>query len=426
MKSLYDKHGDGIDDPNLFIEYDPLFEGVLGTGINRRDLLAAGGLAALSGGLPMPSFAQEKKFNPVVKICYLPITDAAALLVAHELGLFKKEGLESEAPTLIRGWSPMVEAFAAHRYNLTHLLIPIPIWMRYNNKYPIKITAWDHTNGSAIVVSEKSGIKSPKDFGGKQFAVPFWYSIHNIVSQRIMKAAGIKPVIKPQDAKLAPDECNYLVLQPPAMPPALAAGTIDGYCVAEPFNALGELKAGGRVLRFTGDVWKGHPCCVIVMHEADAMDPDRAPWAQAVHNAIIAAQIVLAENRQQMADMLSADGKNYLPFPKEVVRRAMMFYDPAYYNNPQAIKHPEWGQNRINFQGWPFRSATELVTSDLKKTVITGDARFLETLSPKHVADDLVNYTHVKKALEANPKWRNDLSVPQSGDPYTRVETFQL
>jgi len=426
MKSLYDKHGDGIDDPNLFIEYDPLFEGVLGTGINRRDLLAAGGLAALSGGLPMPSFAQEKKFNPVVKICYLPITDAAALLVAHELGLFKKEGLESEAPTLIRGWSPMVEAFAAHRYNLTHLLIPIPIWMRYNNKYPIKITAWDHTNGSAIVVSEKSGIKSPKDFGGKQFAVPFWYSIHNIVSQRIMKAAGIKPVIKPQDAKLAPDECNYLVLQPPAMPPALAAGTIDGYCVAEPFNALGELKAGGRVLRFTGDVWKGHPCCVIVMHEADAMDPDRAPWAQAVHNAIIAAQIVLAENRQQMADMLSADGKNYLPFPKEVVRRAMMFYDPAYYNNPQAIKHPEWGQNRINFQGWPFRSATELVTSDLKKTVITGDARFLETLSPKHVAEDLVNYTHVKKALEANPKWRNDLSVPQSGDPYTRVETFQL
>jgi len=426
MKSLYDKHGDGINDPNLVIDYDPLFEGVLGTGINRRDLLAAGGLAALSGSLPMPSFAQEKKFNPVVKICYIPITDAAALLIAHELGLFKKEGLESEAPTLIRGWSPLVEAFAAHRYNLTHMLIPIPIWMRYNNNYPIKITAWDHTNGSAIVVSEKSGIKTPKDFGGKQFAVPFWYSIHNIVSQRIMKAAGIKPVIKPQDAKLAPDECNYLVLQPPAMPPALAAGTIDGYCVAEPFNALGELKAGGRVLRFTGDVWKGHPCCVVVMHEADAMDPDRAAWAQAVHNAVIAAQIVLAENRQEMADLMSADGKNYLPFPKEVVRRAMMFYDPAYYKNPQAIKHPEWGQGRINFQGWPFRSATELVTKDLKETVITGDARFLESLTPQHVANDLVNYTYVKKALEANPKWRADKSVPQSGDPFTRVETFQL
>jgi len=67
-----------------------------------------------------------------------------------------------------------------------------------------------------------------------------------------------------------------------------------------------------------------------------------------------------------------------------------------------------------------------LVTKDLKETVITGDARFLETLTPQHVANDLVNYNFVKKALEANPKWRNDLSVPQSGDPFTRVETFQL
>jgi len=97
----------------------------------------------------------------------------------------------------IRGWSPLVEAFASHRFNLTHLLIPIPIWMRYNNHYPVKITAWDHTNGSAIMVGKDSGINSPEDFGGKQFAVPYWYSIHNIVSQKIMKAAGITPVIRP-------------------------------------------------------------------------------------------------------------------------------------------------------------------------------------------------------------------------------------
>jgi NitT/TauT family transport system substrate-binding protein len=426
MKTLYDQHGDGIDESKIHIEHDAHCGGLFGRCIHRRDVLTAGGLAALGAGLPMPSFAQEKKWNPVIKICYLPITDASALLVAHELGLFKKEGIDSEAPTLIRGWSPMVEAFAAHRFNLTHLLKPIPIWMRYNNKFTIKITAWGHTNGSAIVVGGKTGINSPKDFGGKQFAVPFWYSMHNIVSQRIMKAAGIKPVIRPQDAKLAPDECNYLVLQPPAMPPALAAGTIDGYCVAEPFNALGELKAGGKLFRFTGDAWKGHPCCVVVMHEADVMDPDRAAWTQGVHNAIVAAQIHLAENREAMATMLSADGKNYLPFPKEVVIRAMMFYDPAYYKNPHAIKHPEWGQNRINFQGWPYRSATERITNDLKETVITGDARFLEGLSAKHVADDLVNYTFIKKALEANPKWRADKSVPQSGDPYTRVEVFQI
>ncbi|MCU7947835.1 MAG: hypothetical protein KZQ72_14555, partial [Candidatus Thiodiazotropha sp. (ex Cardiolucina cf. quadrata)] len=98
----------------------------------------------------------------------------------------------------------------------------------------------------------------------------------------------------------------------------------------------------------------------------------------------------------------------------------------AYYNNPVAIKHPEWGMDRINFQSWPYRSATELVVSDLKKTVLTGDAGFLDNLTPEHVADDLVNYTFVKNALEANPKWKNDPSVPSSGDPYTRVEVVEL
>ena len=241
-----------------------------------------------------------------------------------------------------------------------------------------------------------------------------------------MKEAGITPVIRPQTAKLGPNECNFLVLNPPDMPPALAAKSIDGYCVAEPFNALGEIKAGGKVLRFTGDVWKGHPCCVVVMHEADAMDPDRAAWAQGVHNAIIAAQIHLGENREEMAQLLSRDGKKYLPFPKKIIERAMLFYDPAYYNNPVAIKHPEWGMDRINFQSWPYRSATELVVSDLKETVLTGDAGFLDNLTPQHVADDLVNYTFVKNALEANPKWKNDPSVPKTGDPYSRVEVVEL
>lgn len=426
MKKIYKQHGDGIQDPDLGIEYDPLFKGVLGSGVNRREFLKMAGLTALGSALPLPTLAQEKKWDPVVKIGYLPITDAAALLVAHEMGFFKKQGIDSVRPTLIRGWSPLVEAFASHRFNLTHLLIPIPIWMRYNNNFPIKITAWDHTNGSAIVVGGHSGIKSPKDFGGKQFAMPYWYSIHNIISQKILLDAGIKPVIRPQNAKLAPDECNLLVLAPPDMPPALAARTIDAYCVAEPFNALGELKAGGKVLRFTGDVWKGHPCCVVVMHEADTMDPARAAWSQAVHNAIVEAQIYLAENREAMAHMLSRDGKRYLPFPKAVIERAMLFYDPAYYKNPNAIQHPQWGMDRIDFQGWPYKSATQRVVSDLKKTLVTGDAAFLETLTPEHVANDLVNYDFIKKALNANPKWRNDASVPKDGNPFVRTEVIEV
>ncbi len=427
------------DESRIVVDTDALITDVPATGdsnldallfgarVNRRELLQIGGLGALGSVIPTSAtYAQEQKWDPTVKLGYIPITDAAALLTAHEMGFFKKEGLDSAPPTLIRGWSPLVEAFASHRFNLTHMLIPIPIWMRYNNKFPIKIVGWNHTNGSGIVVGKDSGINSPKDFGGKQFAVPFWYSIHNIISQMIMRDAGITPVIKPQDAKLAANECNFIVLNPPDMPPALAAKSIDGYCVAEPFNALGEIRAGGKMLRMTGDVWKGHPCCVVVMHDSEAMDPARAAWSQAVMNAIVSAQIHLVENRESMAEILSKDGKGYLPFPKEVVKRAMMLYDVPYPGNADAIKHKEWGMNRINFQGWPYPSATERVVTELKKTTITGDSDFLGKLDPKFVSGDLVKYDFVRKALDSHPAWKNDQSVPKAGDPFVRTEVISL
>jgi NitT/TauT family transport system substrate-binding protein len=418
-----EERSDGVYDSNLRLDYDPRFYPVLGTSVNRRNLLKAAGLAALGSMIPR-AYAVDEKFDPVVRIGYLPITDAAALLVAYEKGFLKGQGLDATPPTLIRTWEQLVETFESHRFNLTHLLIPIPIWMRYGNRYPVKIVAWDHTNGSAMVVHKDSGIKSFKDLGGKQFAMPFWYSIHNIISQLELRNAGIKPVIRPQDAKLAPDECNLLILPPPDMPPALAARKIDAYCVAEPFNALGELLAGGQVLRFTGDIWKGHPCCVVCMHEADAMDPARAHWAQAVINAVVQAQVYIRENRKEVAHMLSKGGKSYLPFPPEVVERAMVFYDPAFYR--EAIKHPQWGQDRIDMNPWPFSSATQLVASDLKKTVVTGDRAFLDNLSPDFVAKDLVAYDHVKKATEKFPAWKKDPSVPQAGDPYVRTEEIAL
>ena len=104
----------------------------------------------------------------------------------------------------------------------------------------------------------------------------------------------------------------------------------------------------------------------------------------------------------------------------------MNFYEVADYSQPLAIKHPEWEQSRINFQGWPFPSATKDVVEDMRETVVGGDLDFLKNLTADHVAKDLVNYTYIKKALEANPAWRKDLSVPQKGDPFERKEVIVI
>ncbi|MBR9843220.1 MAG: ABC transporter substrate-binding protein [Rhodobacteraceae bacterium] len=389
------------------------------------DMMARGGLfaslATMLGGMPNMSYAQE---DEVVRIGYLPITDATALLVAHGMGYFEDEGLETEKPTLIRGWSPLIEGFAANKFNLVHFLKPIPVWMRYNNNFPVKVMSWAHTNGSGLVVGRHTDITDFSQLGGKQVAVPFWYSMHNIVLQYALRQSGVKPVIKAQGEPLAPDECNLQVLPPPEMPPALAAKKIDAYIVAEPFNALGELKAGARMLRFTGDIWKNHPCCVVCMHEEATQK--KAEWTQKVMNAVVRGTIYASENKEEVAGLISKDGWGYLPAPAKVVQRAMTHYDDPSYAESGAVVHgKEWQNGRIDFQPWPYPSATKLIVEEMNKTVVSGDASFLNGLDPEFVTNDLVNYDFVKKALDANPSWKNDPSV-NPADPYTREEILKL
>ncbi|HWK96728.1 MAG TPA: ABC transporter substrate-binding protein [Pseudolabrys sp.] len=395
-----------------------------GGGITRRDTLdylARGGLAALLAAKGI-DVAKAQATDDVVRIGYLPITDATALLTAHAKGYFEEAGLKTEPPVLIRSWSALVEGFASGKFNLVHLLKPIPVWMRYNNKFPVKILAWGHTNGSGLVVGGDTGITKFADLGGKRIAVPFWYSMHNIVLQYALRESGVKPVIKPETAELAPDECALQILAPPDMPTALAAKKIHGYIVAEPFNALGELRAGAKMLRFTGDIWKNHPCCVICTNESYTRD--KPEWTQKVTDAIVRAHVYASKNKAEVAKLISRDGKGYLPTPADVVEKAVTDYGPA-YDQSGAIRHRDWKNGRIDFQPWPYPSATRLIVEHMNKTVVEGDTTFLKGLDPDFVAKDLVDYRFVKEAIGKNPDWLNDPSVDRAS-PFERQEVLSL
>lgn len=387
------------------------------------DALAAMGGMAASMMLPSSAWASDDNFDEVVRIGYIPITDASALLVAHGMGFFEEEGLKVEPPTLIRGWSPLIEGFAAGKFNLVHFLKPIPVWMRYNNKFPVKITGWAHTNGSGLVVGKHTGVEEFKQLGGKQIAVPYWYSMHNIVLQMALRNAGLEPVIQDQSVALQPNQVNLQIMPPPDMPPALAAKKIDAYIVAEPFNAAGELLAGAKMLRFTGDIWKNHPCCVVCMHESHVTK--RQEWTQKVMNAVVKGAIYAQENKAEVAKMLSKEGKKYLPMSAEVVLKAMTDYSDANYASPDAIKHPDWNVGRIDFNPYPYPSATKFLVDQLKQTLVAGDATFLKDLDTEFVANDLVNYEFVKKAMDKQGAWSKVKGVNLS-NPTSREEVFKL
>lgn len=368
--------------------------------LGRRDLLKLSALFTAAGAAPLLRAAEARASgDQPVRIGYLPITDATPLLVAHNNGYFADEGLEAEQPVLLRSWAQVIEAFLAGQVNVVHLLSPMTVWARFGSQAPAKVVAWNHVDGSALTVLPE--IDSVADLGGKTVAIPFWYSIHNVVLQKLLRDAGLTPVTRPSGTPAA-HEVHLAVMPPSDMPPALASRQIAGYIVAEPFNAMAETLGVGKVLRFTGDVWRNHACCVVFMQERDLTE--RPDWSQKVVNAIVRAQLWVRDNRAETAALLGQTGPNrYTPHSLEALTKVLA-PEPTEreaYLASGAIRHAEWRDRRIDFQPYPYPSYTEELVRRLKETVVEGDRAFLDALDPAAAARDLVDDRFVRAAIEA-------------------------
>lgn len=371
-------------------------------GMSRRDFLRISALATASVASPLllanDARAQQLKTDDQpVKIGYLPITDATPLLVAHANKLYEQQGLTVEAPRMFRSWAQIVEAFVAGQVNVIHLLSPAALWVRYGSKFPAKIVAWNHMNGSALTVGLH--INKVSDLGGTTVAIPFWYSIHNILLQQLLLDNKLRPVTRARGADIKRDEVNLVILPPAEMVSALAAKSISGFIVADPFNAAAEANGIGKVLRMSGDIWQNHACCVTFLSERDIHD--RPEWTQRVTNALVQAQLWTRGHRAETAQLLSRAGDNrYTPHTPEILGKVFTG-NPSDYVQSGAILHPTWQQKRIDFQPYPFASYTEELVRAIKRTQVEGDTSFLAKLDPKFVARDLVDDRFVRKAIDA-------------------------
>lgn len=375
--------------------------GGCGCHLTRRDLLRLGALssAAVAAPLLAAGEARAQSFkgdDQPVRIGYLPITDATPLLVAHARKLYEAEGLRTEAPRLFRSWAQLVEAFVAGQINVIHLLSPATLWVRYGTRFPAKIVAWNHTNGSALTVAPQ--IDGVRALGGQVVAIPFWYSIHNIVLQRLLRENGLEPVARPRGGALKDNEVNLVVLPPAEMVSALAGRSIAGFIVADPFNAAAETLGVGKVLRFTGDVWKDHACCVLTLAERDIRE--RPEWAQRVTTATVRAQLWVRGNQTGTAKLLARDGAGkYTPHTLQVLNKVLATTDYEGYERSGVVRHADWQARRIDFQPYPYPSYTEELVKSLRLTHVEGEARFLRELDPAFAARDLVDDRFVRRAL---------------------------
>ena len=184
-----------------------------------------------------------------VKIAYLPITHSLAVLEEAEQ-LEKESGLKVE---LVKygSWNELLDALNSNRVDGASVLIELAMKSKQEG-IGIKAVALGHHDGNVIVVS--NDIETAADLKGRTFAIPHRQSSHNILLNDALSTAG-----------LTIDDVNVTELAPTEMPSALASGQIDGYCVAEPFGAMGVSLGAGKVLFSSEELWEDSLCCGLVL-----------------------------------------------------------------------------------------------------------------------------------------------------------------
>lgn len=383
---------------------------------SRRTFLKLASLFTLSGSLPLlQACSANLQADAPLKIGYLPITDATPLLLAHAQGLFAKRGLIVEKPVLFRSWAQLVEAFLSGQVNVIHLLSPMSVWLRYGSQSTAKIVMWNHMAGSALTVG--LDIHHLRDLSGKTIAIPFWYSIHNIVLQYLLRQNGLRVSEKPPRA----GEVQLVVMSPSDMVAALAGKNIAGFIVAEPFNALAESKGVGKILRFTADVWRDHACCVTIMQQQDI--DQRPQWVQSVVDALVEAQIFAQTQRHLVADILAKEHpQHYTPHSQTVLNTVLNPSPEAWQQYQNIVRHPEWHQQRIDFQPYPYPSYSEKMIELLQQTHIAGVHPFLEKLHPQTAAQELTDSQFVLQAIKTQDS-ANLFRLPENGQ---RIEELSI
>ncbi|MFJ4654356.1 ABC transporter substrate-binding protein [Nocardia sp. NPDC088792] len=365
------------------------------TAFSRRHLLAgATGLTVAAGLFGTADLARSaatagQRRETALRIGYLPITDAAPLLVAHAAGLYPS-GVSSGKPVLFRSWAGLAEAFVSRQIDVAHLLMPMALQLQRVLGAGVRVLGWNHTNGSALTVAPD--ITDLDQLAGTQVAIPFWWSIHNIVLQQLLRAHDITPVVR-RGASRSGRTVELIVMSPSDMVPALANRSIAGYVVADPFNAIAQIKKIGRIHTFLGDVWRDHACCVVVTR--DDVIADRPAAVQAVMDAVVSAQLRITADRNRAADTLTSG--SYLPQPLPAVRTALTYPAPPY-----PLRHPEWSPQLVGFQPYPYPSFTRKLVEAMHDTVVDGDRGFLDDLDPGTVHGELVNDSFVLNSIAAH------------------------
>ena len=341
---------------------DSVMHGLFGS-MGRRSFLkalGAGAAATLVGGFFPLDAAKALALDatgPVekadVRIGFMPITCGTPIIMAQPMGFYKKYGLSKAQLMKASGWAMIRDWGTSGQTDYSQMLAPMPIAMSMglgSSRQPFIVPVMENVNGQAITLrNDHKNVTGPQDMKGFVFAVPFDYSVHNLLLRYYLAEGGVDP----------DKEVQIRVLPPPEMVANMMAGNLDGYLSPDPFNQRAVHENVGFIFKLTHEIWPGHPCCVFTSSERFAQEAPNT--FKAIVNALLDATAYSSEpaNRKEIARLIAV--RNYLNQPVEVVEQVLTGYFPDGLGNTMNV--PE----RINFDPFPYHSFAVWIMTQLKR-----------------------------------------------------------
>jgi nitrate/nitrite transport system substrate-binding protein len=326
-------------------------------------------LAAARAALPHGAFAQSS--GPEVtgaKLGFIALTDASALIIAKEKGFFAKHGVPDVEVLKQASWGAtrdnLVLGSAGNGIDGAHILTPMPYLMtagkitQNNVPLPMKIVARLNLDAQAIsIASAYADLRVGVDAGilketfahkkaagaPAKIAMTFPGGTHDLWIRYWLAAGGINP-----DA-----DVETIVVPPPQMVANMKVGTMDCFCVGEPWNAQLVHQGFGYTAVNTAEIWARHPEKSLALR-ADFADRNPKTVA-ALLMAVMEAQQWCDDfaDKEEMADIVSK--RSWFNVPKsDIIGRLKGEYD--YGNGKVVAQSPHFMKFWRDQASFPFKS----------------------------------------------------------------------
>ncbi len=285
-----------------------------------------------------------------IKIGFIPLTDCAPIVMAKELGLFEKYGVNVQI-SKEASWANIRDKIMTGELDAAHCLytMPFSVYTGVGGKAgsEMYIAMILNNNGQAITLSNdfcgKVGFKQTgkvapvimnklKAEKEVTFAMTFPGGTHDLWLRNWLAATGM-------DAK----KLKIITIPPPQMVANMKVGNMDGYCVGEPWNGVAVKQGIGFTEIASQDIWKHHPEKALVANKTFATK-DREKLKRVMMAVLEACKwLDSPANRKNAASIIGR--QPYVNAPADVIENRLAGTYDLGCNQGQEI----YGDNMMTF-----------------------------------------------------------------------------